>query len=77
MTPKQISNSTTKKLVIAYKNKARCFHCKRKSNAIYNELHKRLGSEVLYELRLAHWHLEHGEGDKEFNSKCDNLINSL
>jgi len=77
MTPRQLKESTSKELVIAYKNKARCYHSARKARAIYNELENRLGGDTLFHIRLGAWHMEHGEGDKEFNAACDELIGVL
>jgi hypothetical protein len=75
MTPKELKKKSTKELLIAFKEKARCIHSKRKSDAIYKELDTRLGTDYLYDLRLGTWHMENGEGDAEFNQKCDVLIN--
>lgn len=77
MTPKELKEATDKELLIAYKNKARCFHSEKKSDSIYKELEKRLGSERLYKIRLESFHLKNGEGDKMFNYECDVLLNSL
>lgn len=77
MTPKQLKESTDKELIIAYKNKARCYHSERKAEAIYKELKERLGSDKLYGIRLGAWHMQNGEGDAEFNEECDKLINTL
>ena len=77
MTPKQLKEATDKELLIAYKNKARCFHSEKTSEAIYKELEKRLGSEKLYKIRLELFHLKNGEGDEMFNNECDVLLNSL
>ena len=77
MTPKQLKGATDKELIIAYKNKARCYHSERKAEAIYKELENRMGSEKLYGIRLEAWHMQHGEGDAMFNDECDKLINGL
>lgn len=77
MTPKQLKESTNKELLIAYKNKARCFHSEQKAESIYKELELRLGSEKLNSIRLESWHLKNGEGDSTFNLECDKLLNSL
>ncbi len=77
MTPDQLKKSTTKELVIAYKNKARCFHSRQKAESIFNELIKRLGSDKLNDIRLETWHLQNGEGDAMFNEACDTLIKQL
>jgi len=77
MTPKQLKEATDKELIIAYKNKARCYHSNRKAVAIFNELKKRLGSEKLNGVRLEAWHLNNGEGDAMFNDECDKLLNGL
>ncbi len=75
MTPKQLKEETTTKLLIAFKNKARCFHSQRKANAIYQELKNRLGAEKLYNVRLEWSHMQHGEPDAMFNYEIDLLIN--
>lgn len=31
-------------------------------------------SGMLYDLRLAAWHMQNGEGNAEFNEECDKLI---
>lgn len=77
MTPNQLKKATAEELIIAYKNKARCYYSERKAIAIYNELEKRIGSEILYGIRLAAWHLQNGEGDAELNNECDKLLISL
>lgn len=77
MTPKQLKKATDKELIIAYKNKARCYHSERKAEAIYKELENRMGSEKLYGIRLEAWHMQHGEGDAMFNDECDKLLNGL
>ena len=74
MTPKQIKNATTIELIQIYKSKARCSYCDRVTNSIFKELRNRLGNEKTYPLGLAHWHLQHGEGDAELNDECDKLI---
>jgi hypothetical protein len=74
MTRKQLDKATEKELVIAYKNKARCYHSRNTASSIYLELEKRLGHSTLYALRLGRWHMDHGEGDAEFNQECDNLL---
>lgn len=73
MTPTQLAAATTKELLIAYKNKARCNYSK-SAISIYNQLEKIIGTEGLYDLRLSVWHMQHGEGDAEFNEQCDKLI---
>lgn len=77
MTPKQLKEATDKELINAYKNKARCYHSERKAEAIYNELEKRFGSKRLYGIMLGARHMQHGEGDAEFNEECDKLLNGL
>ena len=77
MTPKQLRESTDKELIIAYKNKARCFHSERKAEAIYLEMNNRLGSEKLQGVRLGAFHMQNGEGDTEFNEECDKILNAL
>lgn len=77
MTPKQLKESSTKDLIIAYKNKARCFHSERKAEAIYLEIYNRLGSNKVQGIRLGAWHMQHGEGDAEFNEECSKLLNAL
>lgn len=77
MTPKQLKESSTKDLIIAYKNKARCFHSERKAEAIYLEIYNRLGSNKVQGIRLGAWHMQHGEGDAEFNEECNKLLNAL
>ena len=74
MTPKQLKDSSTKDLINSYKNKARCYHSKRKADAIYQEIYNRLGKEKTKGLSISVWHMEHGEGDAEFNKECDKLI---
>ena len=77
MTPKQLKEATDKELIIAYKNKARCCHSERKAEAIYTELETRVGSEILYGIRLGACHMQHGEGDAEFNEECDKILNGI
>lgn len=77
MTPKQLKEATDKELIIAYKNKARCYHSTCKAEAIYNELENRMGIEKLNGIRLGAWHMQHGENDGEFNNECDKLLNDL
>ena len=77
MTPNELKSNTTKDLVLAYKEKARCFHSLRSAEQIYREMELRLGPEVLYNLRLATWHMRSGEGDAEFNEQCDILISEI
>lgn len=77
MTPKQLKESTDKELIIAYKNKARCYHSERKAEAIYLEIYNRLGSDKVQGIRLGSWHMQNGEGDAEFNDECDKLLNGL
>lgn len=77
MTPKQLENLSTKELIIAYKNKARCYYSEQKTESIYKELERRIGKEKLYPLRLETWHLQNGEGDSMFNDECDKLMNLL
>jgi hypothetical protein len=77
MTPKQREQSTTIELVQIYKNKARCFHSEGKAESIYLEIHKRIGGDMSQGIRLGAWHLQHGEGDAEFNMECDKLIKEL
>ena len=77
MTPQTIKAASTKVLLTAYKHKARCFHSERKAESIYREIESRLGSDALYGLRLATHHMQHGEGDAEFNEECDKLITTL
>lgn len=74
MTPKQLKESTIKELLIAFKNKARCYHSEQKADSIYRELESRLGAVELYNLRLETWHMQHGEGDATFNNECDKLL---
>ena len=77
MTPKQLKQATDKELITAYKNKARCYHSERKAEAIYLEIYNRLGSDKVQGILLGSWHMQHGEGDYEFNKECDKLINNL
>jgi len=77
MTPKQLKESTTKELLIAYKNKARCFHSESKADSIYRELENRIGKDELQTLRTETWHMQHGESDAMFNDECDRLLNAL
>jgi adenine-specific DNA methylase len=77
MTPKQLTEATDKELVIFYKNKARCFHSKRKADAIFKELELRLGVYRLQGLSIEANHIELGESDAMFDVECDKLINSL
>lgn len=74
MTPRQLKKASTRQLIVAYKDKARCFHSEGKAKSIYDEMERRLGVEVLRSLRLGTWHMQHGEGDGEFNEECDKLI---
>lgn len=77
MTPKQLKEATDRELVIAYKNKARCYHSGRKAEAIYKELEKRMGREKLYGIKLEAGHMQNGESDAMFNNECDKLLNGL
>lgn len=74
MTPKQLSNATTEELILSYKNKARCYHSARTAEAVYKELSKRLGPDLLDGIRLEAWHMQNGEGDAAFNDECDKLL---
>lgn len=73
MTPHQLHKESINELIIAYQNKARCYHSENQSVGIYRELECRLGKLALYDLRLAKWHMDNGEGFDEF----DNAINDL
>ena len=75
MTPKQLKESTTKELLIAYKNKARCYHSEINANQILRELEIRIGIDEMQPITTATWHMLHGETDAEFNEQCDLLIN--
>lgn len=77
MTPKQLKFSTTKHLLITYKNKARCYHSKRKADALYLEIKNRLGDKKTRGIALASFHMDNGDGDAEFNHECDKLINLI
>lgn len=77
MTSKQLKESTLGELILAYKEKARCYYSERKANSIYGEMERRLGSNKLQSLRLSVWHMQHGEGDDEFNEECDVLIKNM
>ena len=74
MTPKQLKQSTDNNLLIAYKNKARCFHSKRKADAIYKELVARRGKEAMYSISLEVRHVEHGGSPEMFDEEIDKLI---
>lgn len=77
MTPKQLKKATNKELIIAYKNKVRCYYTKYKAEVIYKELENRLGREKLKGIKLEAWHVQHGEDDTLFNYECDKLINCI
>ena len=77
MTPRELAEKTTKELLIAFKNKARCIHSEAEVDKIYREISLRFKSvgKSMTDLERATWHLQRGEGDAEFNEVCDNLIN--
>jgi len=70
----KLTEQTTKELLIAYKNKARCIYSEAKAESIYRELENRIGRDELQILRTETWHIQHGESDAMFNDECDRLL---
>lgn len=77
MTPKQLQKATSKELLETLKNKARCFYCEGNADRIMTELRNRHGSQIMFAVGLGMWHMQHGEGDAEFNEACDALLERL
>lgn len=73
-TPKQIKEASTKELLTAYKEKARCLHSQRKASMIFSEIIRRLGLDTLKGVRIGYLHMQGQEGDAEFNQEIDKLI---
>ena len=77
MTPIELKNSSTIDLVIAFKNKARCFHSRRKSDAIIAELRKRIPHELLTSVEIEAEHLKRERDTGIFSDECDKLIEKI
>ena len=76
MTPKQIKKSSTKELLIALQNKARCFHSQRSTATIFGELTKRLTDKKDFlDLSIEFGHVQIDTSDTEmFDFVCKKLI---
>ena len=77
MTPTQLRVASTIELIETLKSKGRCIHSENITKKILKELTRRLGEDIIWDIKLGLKHLHGWEGDKEFNESCDCLINAM
>jgi hypothetical protein len=77
MIPTQLKEIDTIKLLEILKANGRCVHSENIANKVLNELKRRLGGEIMWNIELKMRHVLSGEKDGEFNDACDELITAI
>jgi len=77
MTPTEMKEASTATLVTNYKKMAKDLGTRRLAQAIWMELLLHIGADSLREIRNAHFEMQQGKGNLNFDEACDKFIESI